>query len=143
MQKRWFSIKNRLLDEAISTVQKEILDCSYERDMEDIISMYLKCIDVRFGQDSEREMHKQVIDWKVFETASEPELKNYAYTRWRKAIIRAKRQLQLLYAYLEKHPDSAKTKKCIDMSNNKQSTSLIRYFRPHERKICMNIERHN
>lgn len=109
------SIKNRLLDEAISTVQKEILDCSYERDMEDIISMYLKCIDVRFGQDSEREMHKQVIDWKVFETASEPELKNYAYTRWRKAIIRAKRQMQLLYAYLEKHPDSAKTKKCVDM----------------------------
>ena len=28
-----------MLDEAISTVQKEILDCSYERDMEDIISM--------------------------------------------------------------------------------------------------------
>ena len=26
-----------MLDEAISTVQKEILDCSYERDMEDII----------------------------------------------------------------------------------------------------------
>ena len=52
---------------------------------------------------------------RVFETASEPELKNYAYTRWRKAFIRAKCQLQLLYAYLEKHPDAAKTKKCIDM----------------------------
>ena len=83
--------------------------------MKDIISMYLKCIDARFGQDSEKEMHKQVIDWKVFETASEPELKNYVYTRWRKAFIRAKCQLQLLYAYLEKHPDAAKTKKCIDM----------------------------
>jgi len=83
--------------------------------MEDIISMYLKCIDARFGQDSEKEMHKQVIDWKVFETASEPELKNYAHTRWYRAYIGAKRQLQLLYAYIEKHPDSVKTKKCIDM----------------------------
>ena len=49
--------------------------------MKDIISMYLKCIDARFGQDSEKEIHKQIIDWKVFETASEPELKNYAHTR--------------------------------------------------------------
>lgn len=110
-----YSNKSRFLDEAISTVQNELLKCSYERDEKDRISMYLKCLDARFGQDSEKEMHKQVIDWKVFETASEPELKNYAYTRWHKAYIRAKIQLQLLYAYLEKHPDSAKTKKCIAM----------------------------
>lgn len=68
--------------------------------MKDIISMYLKCIDARFGQDSEKEIHKQIIDWKVFETASEPELKNYAHTRWYKVSIHAKCQLQLLYAYL-------------------------------------------
>lgn len=109
------SVKNKFLDEAVSTVQKEILDCSYERDMGDIISMYLKCMDARFGQDSEKKMHKQVIDWNVFETASEPELKNYAHERWYKAFIRAKRQIQLLYAYLEKHPNSTKTKKCIEM----------------------------
>lgn len=65
--------------------------------MEYIISLYLKDIDARFGQDSESEMFKQVLDWEVFETAVEPELKNYAYTRWYKAVIGAKRQLQLLH----------------------------------------------
>ena len=33
--------------------------------MKDIISMYLKCIDARFGQDSEKEIHKQIIDWNL------------------------------------------------------------------------------
>ena len=112
-------IKNSLLDEAISIVQKEFLNCSYEKDVEDIISLYLKAMNIRYGQDSEKEMFKQVVDWSVFEIASEPELKNYAYDRWHRASIRAKRQLQLFYAYLEMNPNSVKTKKYVDMWENR------------------------
>lgn len=108
------SVKNKLLDKAIDVAQKEILDCSFEKDIEDIVSLYLLGMEERFDQDVETEVYKQVIDWSVFETAIEPELWNYAYKKWRKAYISAKRQLYLLCVYFEKHQNSVKAKKYID-----------------------------
>lgn len=110
-----YLIKNLLLDEIISTTRKELLDCSYERDMSKIILLYLEAINERYGQDSEKEIFKQIINWSVFETATEPELKNYDYNRWHKAMIGAKRQLELLNAYLEMNPDAVKTKKTLNI----------------------------
>lgn len=93
------SVKNKLLDKAVDVARKNMLDCSYEKDIEDIVLLYLQGMEARYGQDVETEVFKQVIDWLVFETAIEPELRNYAYVKWRKAYISAKRQLYLLGVY--------------------------------------------
>ena len=68
----------------------------------------------RFGQDAEEEVFNQVIDKALFETAIEPELRNYAYDKWRKAYISAKRQLYILEAFYEKHQNAPKAQKYIE-----------------------------
>lgn len=113
------SVKNKVLDEAINIAQSEILDCSYDREIQEIVSLFLKGIDTRYGQDAEKEMFKKVIDWSVFETAAEPELRYYAHDRWYKASIGAKRQLQILQSYLEGHPGMEKSEKCMEKWKNR------------------------
>ena len=104
-------VKNRLLDNAIDVAKEGIFDCSHERD---IVSLYLYSMEERFGQDTEKEVFKQVIDKSLFETAIEPELWNYAYDKWRKAYISAKRQLYILEVFHEKHQNANKVQKFIE-----------------------------
>lgn len=113
------SVKNKLLDKAVDIAGKNILNCSYERNIEDIVLLYLQGMEARYGQDVETLVFKQVIDWSVFEIAIEPELSNYAYVKWNKAYISAKRQLYLLSVYIEKHQNSDKAKKYIDYWKNR------------------------
>lgn len=108
------SVKNSLLDNAIDVAKEEILDCSYERDIADIVSLYLYGMEERFGQDAEEVVFNQVIDKALFETAIEPELRNYAYDKWRKAYISAKRQLYILEVFYEKHQNTPKAQKHIE-----------------------------
>lgn len=65
------------------------------------------------------EFFRRVINQSAFETAIEPELKNYQYNRWREADIKAKRQIFLLDIYLEKHSNSDKAKKNINYWKSK------------------------
>ena len=108
------SVKNSLLDNAIDVAKEEILHCSYERDIADIVSLYLYGMEERFGQDAEEVVFNQVIDKALFETAIEPELRNYAYDKWRKAYISAKRQLYILEVFYEKHQNAPKAQKHIE-----------------------------
>ena len=105
----------RVRDPWSHMLQNELCSCNYERDMENHILLYVKGIEARYGQDSEKEILKREIDWSAFESAAEPELKNYAYEKWHKAYIRAKRQLQFLQIYVEMHPNSVKAKKYIEI----------------------------
>ena len=82
--------------------------------MEEIILLYIQGIDARYGQEAENVMFKQVVSWSVCDIAAEPELKNYGYDRWKNALIGAKCQIQLLRAYLEKHPDAVKSRQYIE-----------------------------
>jgi hypothetical protein len=107
-------IKNHLLQKATKIAQMDILDCSYEKDVSELIELYLYGMSLLHGDAAEKEILGKVVDWNVFETATEPELKNYAYDRWRYAYIRAKRQMQLLYMYKNSHPQAAKVTKWID-----------------------------
>ena len=98
----------------LDVAKEEILDCSYERDIADIVSLYLYGMEERFGQDAEEVVFNQVIDKALFETAIEPELRNYAYDKWRKAYISAKRQLYILEVFYEKHQNTPKAQKHIE-----------------------------
>ena len=98
---------------ALNIAEKDLLECSYCKDISEIGELYLELLEVLYGGESERQLLKRYIDWTVFETATEPELENYNYDKWHKAIVGAVHQLQILYIYQEKHPESYKAKEYI------------------------------
>lgn len=73
-----------------------------------------------------------LVDWRTFERAAEPELKNYAYDKWHYAYIRAKWQLFLLAKYAQLHPGAEKTLKWLkewrtrlpNIANEESGTNL-------------------
>lgn len=97
-------IQEELLSKAISIIKDDLLQCSYSRDVTQHISLYLDGMEHLYGEQAEKEMLSCFVDWNVFETAVEPELKSYAYKRWHDAYLRAGWQLDLLKAYLVRHP---------------------------------------
>lgn len=103
----------RLLDEAINVATEGLLDCSCNRNVPDLIQLYLKAVEIRFEKESEDYILGRVADWRVFRIATEPELKNYAYDKWRNAFIRAQRQMEVLRVYCERHPSANKANEWI------------------------------
>ena len=55
----------------------------------------------------------------MFEDATEPVLRDYDYTRWSDAHLRARWQIRLLRAFLERHPKAEKTPKCLNLWENR------------------------
>ena len=108
------SLKNKLLNKALNIAEKDLIECSYCRDIEQIGKLYIELLEALYGEESEMQLLKRYIDWSVFETATEPELKNYNFDRWNKASIRAEHQLQILYIYDEMNPNSQKAKEYIE-----------------------------
>ena len=90
-----FSLKNKLLKKALNIAEKDLMECSYCKDIEQIGTLYLKLLEALYGKESEKQLLKRYIDWSAFETATEPELKNYNFDRWNKAAVRAIHQLQM------------------------------------------------
>lgn len=107
-------IKADLLQKAVQIAQRDILDCSYEKDASELIELYLYGMDLLQGEAAEKEILGKIVDWSIFEMATEPELRNYAYARWHHAYIRAKRQMLLLHTYKKFHPEAAKVARWID-----------------------------
>ena len=66
-----------------------------------------------YGEDAEKELLKGIIDWHVFETATEPALKNYAFSKWHKACILAQRQIYILEIFVSHHPSATKAKEWL------------------------------
>lgn len=108
------SLKNNLLKKALNIAEKDLIECSYCRDIEQIGKLYIELLEALYEEESEKQLLNRYVHRSVFETATEPELKNYNFDRWNKASIRAEHQLQILYIYDEMNPDSQKVKEYIE-----------------------------
>ncbi|MDE7398937.1 MAG: hypothetical protein K2N06_05350 [Oscillospiraceae bacterium] len=105
---------NDLLDRAIKIIKEETLRHSNPCDLTEHISLYLHCIERRYGGEAEKEMLGNLLDREAFETAVEPELKNYAYSRWHNAYFRACWQLDMLRTYSNRHPQAQRVIKLLN-----------------------------
>lgn len=108
-------LKIRLLDKAMIIAESNLLECSYDRDVEKIGTLYINILHELYGELSEKMLFKRFINWSTFEVATEPELKNYNHDKWKNANTSAKRQLQVLTMYDKLNPDSIKVKEFIEM----------------------------
>ena len=79
---------------------------------------YLTSAEQLYGGEVEKQILGKLVDWRTFERAAEPELKNYAYDKWHYAYIRAKWQLFLLAKYAQLHPGAEKNSKMAQRMEN-------------------------
>lgn len=112
-------IRDELLEKAVDTMQKYLTAPRYDHDISRHIILCLDALETRFGSQAERELHKRLVDWTVFDTATEPALRNYDYERWSVAHLRARWQIQLLRAFLNRNPQAKDTQKCLDIWENR------------------------
>lgn len=76
-------IRDELLEKAVDVMQEYLTTPRYDHDISQHITLCLDALEARFGSQAERELHKRLVDWTMFETATEPALKDYDYKRWR------------------------------------------------------------
>lgn len=112
-------IQDELLDTAVAIMQGYLTAPRFDHDISQHITLCLDAMEARFGPQAERELHKRLVNWTVFEDAAEPVLRDYDYTRWSEAHLRAQWQIRLLQAFLERHPQAKKTQKCLDLWENR------------------------
>lgn len=108
------SVKEKIYKTVIKAAEHDLISTSYSRDVSELINLYLQAVDALYGDAGATELLGHIIDWHVFETATEPSLKDYAYSKWSSANIRAQWQLCILKQYISQHPSSLKAKKWID-----------------------------
>lgn len=107
------TIREAVLQQAVEGIQKYLIDSNYERNLETAVDLYLTSAEQLYGNEAEKQILGKLVDWRTFERAAEPELKNYAYDKWHYAYIRAKWQLLLLAKYVQRHPEAEKTLKWL------------------------------
>lgn len=107
-------IKTKIYSEVVSEAGRDLSKADYERDISETATLYLIAIDNLYGEDAEKEFLKGIIKWHVFETATEPALKNYAFSTWHKAYILAQRQIYILEIFVSHHPSVTKAKKWLE-----------------------------
>lgn len=112
-------IRDELLDKVVAVMQEYLTVPRYDHDISRHIALCLDAMEARFGPQAERELHKRMVSWDVFEDATEPALWDYDYTRWSDAHLRARWQIRLLRAFLERHLQAEKTQKCLDLWENR------------------------
>ena len=106
-------LQKDLYQQAFKVIRGGLLDehQPLNQDLAQHLSLYLLAIEKAYGEKAEKEMlgDNKTISRSVFETATEPGLKNYCFDQWRKAHVRATWQIKLLHEYLACHPDAEKT----------------------------------
>lgn len=107
------TIREAVLQQAVEGIQKYLIDSNYERNLETAVDLYLTSAEQLYGDEAEKQILGKLVDWRTFERAAEPELKNYAYDKWHYAYIRAKWQVLLLAKYVQRHPEAEKTLKWL------------------------------
>ena len=107
------TIREAVLQQAVEGIQKYLIDSNYERNLETAVDLYLTSAEQLYGDEAEKQILGKLVDWRTFERAAEPELKNYAYDKWHYAYIRAEWQLLLLAKYAQRHPEAEKTLKWL------------------------------
>lgn len=115
------SVKEKIYKTIIKVAEHDLISTSYSRDVSELINLYLQAVDALYGDAGATELLGHIIDWHIFETATEPSLKDYAYSKWSSANIRAQWQLCILKQYISRHPSSLKAKKWIDEWESRMS----------------------
>lgn len=126
------TIRDAVLQKAVEGIQKYLIDSKYERNLKTAVDLYLTSAEQLYGGEVEKQILGKLVDWRTFERAAEPELKNYAYDKWHYAYIRAKWQLFLLAKYAQLHPGAEKTLKWLkewrtrlpNIANEESGTNL-------------------
>ena len=108
------SVKEKIYKIIIKVAEHDLISTSYSKDISELINLYLQAVDALYGDAGATELLGHIIDWHIFETATEPSLKDYAYSKWSSSNIRAQWQLCILKQYISQHPSSLKAKKWID-----------------------------
>ena len=112
------TIRDAVLQKAVEGIQKYLIDSKYERNLKTAVDLYLTSAEQLYGGEVEKQILGKLVDWRTFERAAEPELKNYAYDKWHYAYIRAKWQLFLLAKYAQLHPGAGKNSKMAQRMEN-------------------------
>lgn len=108
-------LRRELLERAVSTSARELLDRDYDHDVSDYVELYLYGAERLYGQQAEERIFQQLMDRHALEDAAEPQLENYAYQRWHRASISAKRQIEVLRALRTRHSQWEQPKKWLDI----------------------------
>lgn len=119
-------IQKELLSKAIKIIQEYLLKLDYKINVTKHISLYLDCMEKLYKEQTEKEILNHIVNWNVFETAVEPELKSYNYKQWHNAYIRANWQLDLLRNFLARHPQAQNTVKWLNIWEKRMS--LIEHY---------------
>ena len=107
-------IKAKLYKEVIAVAEHDLISTSYSRDISEIADLYLQAMDSLFGDDAEQKLLK-FVSRDVFETATDPALRNYDYSKWSSAYTRAKWQIYILERYISTHSSAQKSKKRLEI----------------------------
>ena len=107
-------IKEKIYKTIIKVAEHDLISTSYSKDVSELINLYLQAVDALYGDNGETALLGHIIDWHIFEIATEPSLKDYSRSKWWSANIRAQWQLCVLKQYISHHPLSLKVKKWIN-----------------------------
>lgn len=107
-------IRDELLEKAVEIMRKYLTAPRFDHDISSHITLCLNALEARFGSQAERELHKRLVSWDVFEDATEPALSDYNYKKWHDAQLRTRWQIQLLRAFLDRYPQAKDTQEYLD-----------------------------
>lgn len=100
------NVRKKIYNEVIVAIEHSLTETTHSGDIAQLIDVYLQALDAMYGDKSEKELLGRIINWRVFETATEPALKNYDYSRWSLANDRAQWQMSILDKYVSLHPST-------------------------------------
>lgn len=109
-----YEIKVKLYKEVITDAERDLITTSYSRDVTKLVNLYLQAMDALWGNAAEQKLLKNIIDWRAFETATEPALKYYNYSKWSSANVRAQWQMHILNEHVSRHPLSKDAKDWLE-----------------------------
>lgn len=76
------SVKETIYKTVIGTAEHDLISTLYSRNASELINLYLQAVDGLYGNRGETKLLVDIINWHIFETATEPSLKDYAYSGW-------------------------------------------------------------
>ena len=107
-------LRQFLLQHAASVIETALLKSTHIGNRSQLIELYLKNMNLLYGEQMESRILGKLVSWEVFVLAAEPERENYDFHRWHEACKRAEWQMEMLMAYKESHPGAEKTLHWID-----------------------------
>lgn len=112
-------IKDKFFESALDIAEKGLMEALIDKtnidyDFKELNKIYVDILGQLYENESESELLNRIYKREDFETATEPELKNYNYDKWHNAAISAIKQLEILRNYINKHPNSNRAEKIFN-----------------------------